>query len=330
MQNSPPLKVGGVTISNATLHNQDEIDRKDVRIGDTVIIQRAGDVIPEVVEVVLKKRPKGAKPFLLPKTCPICSEAVEQLEGEAKSRCVNPLCDAIVKESLKHFIARRAMNIDKLGEKILEQLNDAGLVNSFSDLYKLKKEDLLSLERQGDKSSENIIKSITASKDPELGRFIFALGIRFVGEQTAQTLAKHFKSLEKFMGANEDELLNINDVGPKVATSILHQLANKKFQAEIKNIQKAGVAVKELESNNLSEEEMVLKDMNIVVTGTLPMGRNEIKDLITGLGGKSSGSVSKKTNYLLAGESAGSKLTKAEELGVAVLSWDDFQKLIKQ
>lgn len=323
-----PVKVGGVTISNATLHNQDEIDRKDVRIGDSVVVQRAGDVIPEVVEVISSKRPKSSKPFKLPKDCPVCSEPVEQLEGEAKSRCVNPLCAAIMKESLKHFVARRAMNIDKLGEKIVEQLNQEGLVNSFSDLYKLKEEELLELERQGKKSVENILKSIEKSKDIELGRFIYALGIRFVGEQTAQTLAKHFKTLDAFLNTNADELTAINDVGPKVAESIMGRLNNKKFVSEVNELIQVGIRIKEMASGNSSGKQP-LKGLNIVVTGSLPMGRNEIKDLITDLGGKSAGSVSKKTDYVLAGEDAGSKLTKAEELGVKVLAWEDFQALIQ-
>ncbi|MEZ4871399.1 MAG: NAD-dependent DNA ligase LigA [Bdellovibrionales bacterium] len=323
-----PVKVGGVTISNATLHNQDEIDRKDVRVGDAVIVQRAGDVIPEVVEVLLKKRPKTSKPFTIPKECSVCGEAVERIEGEAKSRCVNPICGAVVKESLKHFVSRRAMNVDKLGEKIIEQLNNEGLVTRFSDLYRLTVDDLLKLERQGKKSSENIITSINKSKNPELGRFIYSLGIRFVGEQTAQTLAKYFRKLDLFLNATEEELTQIPDVGPKVAESIMQRLKSKKFVSEIEALRSLGVSVQELEAEK-SNDHQPLKDLNIVVTGSLPLGRNEIKDLIAKLGGKSAGSVSKKTDYVLAGDDAGSKLSKAEELGVSVLDWEKFQELIK-
>lgn len=323
-----PVRVGGVSITNATLHNQDEIDRKGVRIGDFVVVHRAGDVIPEVVKVLEEKRGADSKPYKIPKQCPVCQEPAVQPEGEAVSRCVNPFCEAILKESIKHFVSRRAMNIDKLGDKIVEHLVDSKLVARFSDLYTLKVEDLLELERQGEKSASNIIASIDKSRCPELGRFIFSLGIRFVGEQTAKSLAHHFGTLDAFLNTTEEELLAIEDVGPKVAGSITEALAHKSFKEEVGRLITSGVAVQELEVS--ADGPRPLDGLNIVVTGTLPQGRDEIKDMITRLGGKSASSVSKKTHYVLAGEAAGSKLEKARDLGVEILDWDQFQELINK
>lgn len=322
-----PVRVGGVTVTNATLHNQSEIDRKDVRIGDTVIVQRAGDVIPEVVQVVMEKRPAKSKPFKIPHDCPVCGEPAVLPEGEVVTRCVNSLCPAILNESLKHFASRRAMNIEDLGDKILEQMTANQLVGSFSDLYKLTKDDVLSLERQGDKSAQNIIDSIEKSRHTTLARFIYALGIRFVGEQTAKTLAAHFKTLDHFLESSEEQLVEVEDVGPKVAASIVQRLKNKDFVKEIERLINNGVEIEK--PKKVSAASQKLAGVSIVITGTLPMGRDEIKDLILSLGGKSPGSVSKNTNYVLAGDEAGSKLEKAQELGVEILDWDGFQKLIR-
>lgn len=322
-----PVRVGGVTIVNATLHNQSEVDRKDVRIGDTVIVQRAGDVIPEVVQVVAEKRPEGAKKFKMPKHCPVCGEEVVLPEGEVVTRCVNIFCPAIINESLKHFASRRAMNIEKLGDKIIEQMTAAGLVKTYSDLYKLTKDDVLSLERQGDKSAQNIIDSIEASRHTTLARFIYALGIRFVGEQTGKSLASHFKTLEAFLETDEAQLLEVEDIGPKVAASIMERLSNSDFRKEVKKLLQNGVEIEKPKKTAAGAQK--LAGISIVITGTLPKPRDEIKDLIVALGGKSPGSVSKNTNYLLAGDEAGSKLDKAQELGVAILDWDGFQKLIE-
>lgn len=323
-----PVKVGGVTIVNATLHNQSEIDRKDVRVGDTVIIQRAGDVIPEVVSVVLGKRPANAKPFKIPSECPVCDEPAVLPEGEVVTRCVNPLCPAILNESLKHFAARRAMNIEDLGDKIIEQMTEHGLVKSFSDLYRLKKEDIQTLPRQGDKSAQNIYDSIQKSARTTLARFIFGLGIRFVGEQTAKSLAAHFKTLDAFLETSDEALVEIEDIGPKVATSIIQRLANKDFRREVKRLIENGVEIEK--PKKVSAASQTLAGVSIVITGTLPMGRDEIKDLVISLGGKTPGSVSKNTNYVLAGDEAGSKLDKAQELGVPILDWDGFQRLINK
>ncbi|MCB0378488.1 MAG: NAD-dependent DNA ligase LigA [Bdellovibrionales bacterium] len=318
-----PVSVGGVTVTHATLHNQDEINRKDVRVGDWVLIHRAGDVIPEVIEVIKEKRPKGSKPFQIPDQCPVCKEKVTQLEGEVVKRCMNHLCPAVIKESLKHFVSRNAMNIDKLGSRLIEVFYDEGMVQSFSDLYRLTKDDIMALDRQGEKSAQNIISSIEKSKNTELHRFIFAMGIRFVGEQTARTLAEHFKSMDQFLKTNKEELVELPDVGPKVAESIMLTLKQKPFHKEVAALIKLGIKTKSMKKVATSGK---LKDLSFVVTGTLPVSRNEVHDLIRTHGGTVVSSVSKNTSVLVAGEKAGSKLVKAEKLRVEVWSWDDLQK----
>ena len=322
-----PVRVGGVTITNATLHNQDEIDRKDVRVGDTVVLQRAGDVIPEIVSVVVDKRPKTSKPFRMPNKCPECKEPVTKMEDEVVFRCVNPVCPAIVKESLKHFAARRAMNIERLGDRMIETLVDQGLVNSFSDLYRLTHEKLIELERQGEKSVSNILESIEASKNSTLPRLIFALGIRFVGEATAKSLAKHFGTIEKLMDATLEELVEVPDIGPKVAESLIRAFEGKELRLEIKNLQKLGVHYAPVTKKKSSGSDALL-DKKFVITGALPISRDEAKDLIEANGGATMSSVSKKTDYVLAGDEAGSKLQKAQELGVTVIDWTELQKML--
>lgn len=323
-----PVKVGGVTITNATLHNQDEIDRKAVRIGDTVIVQRAGDVIPEIVSVVIDKRPKDSQPFKIPHKCPACGSEADRPEGEVVLRCPNPVCSAKIREALIHFVSRRAMDIDKVGEKLILQLADAGLVRKFSDLYRLQIDQVLELERKAEKSAKNIMASIEASKKPTLARFIYALGIRHVGEQTARDLAQHFKSIDKLIAATREDLTAIEGIGPRVADAILDAFAQKEFVEDIRQMQKLGVEIQNPSSPQAGAQQP-LAGMNIVITGTLPVPRDEVKDLIESLGGKSASSVSKKTTYVLAGEEAGSKLDKARELEVPIIDWDQFQKLIK-
>ncbi|MCB0349001.1 MAG: NAD-dependent DNA ligase LigA, partial [Bdellovibrionales bacterium] len=318
-----PANVGGVTITNATLHNQDEIDRKDVRVGDTVIIHRAGDVIPEIVSVV-GEHPKNSKPYKLPSKCPICSTSVVKEENEVKTRCPNSLCPARIKESLKHFVSRRAMNIEKLGDKWIDSFVDNGFIKSFSDIYKLNEEKILSLDRQGKKSTENLLASIEASKKSNLSRFIFSLGIRFIGEQTAKNLAAKFQTIEALLSASEEQLLEVEEIGTKIVKELMHVLNDKVFLREIKELLAAGIV---LESNTASGPQP-LKGFTFVVTGSLPQDRNKVKDMIESAGGKVSSSVSKKTHYVLAGEEAGSKLEKANELGIKVLSWDDFRKML--
>lgn len=320
-----PIRVGGVTVTNATLHNQEEVARKDIRIGDSVIVHRAGDVIPEVVEVVLAKRKSAAKPFRLPNHCPACHEPVTQIEGEIVTRCTNPLCPAIITESIKHFVSKRAFDMDKVGDKLIEQLTAKKLVSCFSDLFSLDADTLRGLERQGEKSTAKILKSIYESREVTLARFIYSLGLRFVGEATARALSEYYGSLDALLAADLESLTEVHDVGPKVAASIFHGLHHAEMKKEIQRLLQYGVKIKVAKSNS----DGPLKGLSIVVTGTLPMERDAIKDLIVANGGKSPSSVSKNTNYVLAGESAGSKLEKAREIGISVLDWDQFQNLIK-
>lgn len=319
-----PVRVGGVTVTNATLHNQEEVSRKDIRVGDSVVIQRAGDVIPEIVAVVTSKRPKNAEPFIIPPRCPICNEPVAKLEGEVITRCVNSLCPAIVKESLKHFVSRRAMNIDKVGDRLIEIFVDKGLISSFSDFYRLKKSQILELERQGEKSADNIIASIEKSKNTTLARFIYALGIRFVGEQTAKSLADHFVTIENFLQADEEELLHIPDIGPKVAKSIIAWLSKKPLIQEVRTLSKLGVLIE----GPLRKTTGPLSGKSFLITGTLPVKRDDAKDFIEQHGGKILSSVSSKLSYLVVGDAPGSKVERAQSLGVQIISWDDLQKLI--
>lgn len=320
-----PVKVGGVTIIHATLHNQDEIDRKDVRIGDTVLVQRAGDVIPEIVEVDLSKRPSSSVPFVLPSKCPSCQTPVQKIEGEVVQRCVNPYCPSILKESLKHFVARRAMNVEKLGDKWIDKFVDSGLVKNFSDLYRLKKSDLLALDRQGEKSADNLLKSLEKSKKSTLPRFIFAQGIRFVGEQTAKHLAEHYGNLDAFMNAQEESLMVVPEIGPKVAKAILAWLANPKIKKDIEDLISLGIEL-EKSKRNLTGP---LSGKSFLITGTLPVGRDEAKELVEASGGKILSSVSSKLNYLVVGADPGSKLEKAQNLGVEILSWDQLLELVR-
>ncbi len=321
-----PVKVGGVTVTNATLHNQEEIQRKDVRVSDTVMIRRAGDVIPEVVRTVIEKRKPSAHPFVMPTQCPSCGEPVSQAEGEVVLRCPNMVCPAKMKEGLKHFAARKAMNIEKLGDRLIDRLYDEGLIQGFSDIYKIRKEQLLDLDRQGEKSANNILQSIAASREVTLARFIYALGIRFVGEQTARSLAQSFQTLDRFLEAGLEDLQGVADVGEKTAEIIFEALQQKSLRKEIENLLKVGIEIQKPQKSSST----VLSGNTFVITGTLPIDRDEAKDLIIRNGGKVSSSVSKKTNYLVAGESAGSKLEKATELGVPVLSWEDLQKMVKR
>ncbi len=321
-----PVKVGGVVITNATLHNQEEIDRKDVRIGDHVIIQRAGDVIPEIVSVVFEKRQKNSKPFLLPTNCPECGKPVVKIEDEVASRCVNSFCPAILKESLKHFVSRRAMNIDKVGDKIIDSFVDHGLIKSFSDFYRLQKDQIIALDRQGDKSAENILGSIEKSKQTTLARFIFSLGIRFVGEQTAKSLAEHFVTVDDFLTASEESLLTIPDIGPKVAKSIQNWLTQGRSIEEVKNLLSLGVMVEGPRKN----VQGTLSGQSFLITGTLPVKRDEAKALIEGCGGKILSAVSAKLNFLVVGNDPGSKMEKAQSLGVNIVSWEELLNLAKK
>ncbi|MDH5692450.1 MAG: NAD-dependent DNA ligase LigA [Gammaproteobacteria bacterium] len=325
-----PVFVGGVTVTNATLHNQDEVERKDVRIGDTVIVRRAGDVIPEVVSVVLSHRPEKTSKFVLPKTCPECDSEVIRIEGEAVARCSGGLfCPAQRKEAIKHFASRKAMDIDGLGDKLVEQLADGGYIKDMADLYALEVDVLAGLERMGNKSAENLAKALTKSKETTFARFLYALGIREVGEATAASLASHFVSLDALAAANEEQLQAIQDIGPVVARHIVtffHQPHNREV---LLKLAKAGIHWPEPKIVDASEQR--LKGKTFVLTGTLSeMTRDEAKAKLQALGAKVTGSVSKKTDFVVAGTEAGSKLDKANALGVQVLNEKDFIELLNE
>jgi DNA ligase (NAD+) len=329
-----PVFVGGVTVTNATLHNEDEVRRKDVRVGDTVIVRRAGDVIPEVVSVVLERRPmrdliEPLHPaFILPTTCPECGSPVVRLEGEAIARCSNGLsCPAQRKQAILHFAGRRAMDIEGLGDKLVDQLVDKGLVQTPADLYGLSLESVAGLERMAEKSAANLLIAIEASRGQSLHRFIHALGIRNVGEQTAKDLARHFGALDSLMAADQTALLQVNDVGPIVAESILAFFGEPHNRAVIERLRAAG-AWKDGESRPASVGHLAGKIL--VLTGTLPhLGREQAKEMVEAAGGKVAGSVSKKTDYVVAGADPGSKYTKAQELGITVLDEDGLLTLLK-
>jgi len=319
-----PVQVGGVTVSRSTLHNMDEIERLGLQIGDTVLIERAGEVIPHVLKVV--KEGKQRKPFEMPKRCPECGSAIHHVEGEVAYRCVNAACPAKRKESLLHFAGRHAMNIDGLGEKIVDQLVDKGLVKDVADLYSLKLEEVAGLERMAEKSAQNLLDEIEASKKNSLARLIYALGIQFVGERTAQLLAEHFSSLEELAGAKEEELMEVPEVGPKVAASIVEFFSEPANRQLIKKLRKAGV-------HPIAEKRQVRSDKftgkSFVFTGGLAnRSREEAGEIVQQHGGKVSGTVSKKTDYVVVGTDPGSKYEKAKELGVTILSEAEFEKLV--
>lgn len=325
-----PVFVGGVTVSNATLHNMDEVTRMDVRVGDTVIVHRAGDVIPKVVKVVLDKRPADAAPVQMPAQCPVCGSDIIKPEGEAIARCSGGLyCQAQVKEAIKHFASRKAMDIEGLGDKLVEQLVDQRLIAHVSDLYRLTVEQVAGMERMGQKSAQNLIDALEKSKATTLPRFLFALGIRDVGEATALTLAQHFGTLDNIRRATEEELQQVQDVGPIVASRIAAFFQQPHNLEIIAALQMAGVHWSEQEPGVRSEG--VLNGKTYVLTGTLTqMTRDEAKDYLQQLGAKVAGSVSKNTDAVVAGEKAGSKLAKAESLGVPVLDEEAFIQLLRE
>jgi len=325
-----PVVVAGATVSRASLHNQDEVDRKDVRIGDWVMIRRAGDVIPEVVKVVTERRPADAEPYRLPDTCPQCGSAVIRPEGEAIARCTGGLsCPAQRLHTLLHFASRRAMDIDGLGEKIAQQLIDRDMVHTPVDLYHLRVAELQQLERMAEKSATNLVGAIEASKDTSLPRFIYALGIQLVGEATAQQLAGHFGSLETLMAADAEGLQAVPDIGPAVADSLVTFFDQPHNREVIRGLLDAGVHWPQPEGEAASGPD--LSGLRLVLTGTLEgRSREEAKEALEGLGARITGSVSAKTDYVVAGADAGSKLEKARELGVAVLDEAGLDRLLAE
>jgi DNA ligase (NAD+) len=319
-----PVQVGGVTVSRSTLHNMDEIERLGLQISDTVLIERAGEVIPHVLKVV--KEGKNRKPFRMPKHCPECGSAIHHVEGEVAYRCVNAACPAKRKESILHFAGRHAMNIDGLGDKIVDQLVDKGLVKDVADLYALKEDEVAGLERMAEKSAQNLLEEIEASKKNSLERLIYALGIQFVGERTGQLLAEHFSSLEELAAAKEEELEEVPEVGPKVAASIVEFFSEAANRQLIKKLNKVGVHPT-AEKRVVKSQKLVGK--SFVFTGGLAnRSREEAGEIVQQHGGKVSGSVSKKTDYVVVGTDPGSKFEKAKELGVTILTETEFEKLL--
>ena len=319
-----PVFVAGVTVRNATLHNGDEIERLNIAIGDTVVIRRAGDVIPQIIGVLHERRPDNAKPIIFPTNCPVCDSQIIRIEGEAVARCTGGLfCAAQRKEALKHFVSRKAMDIDGVGGKLIEQLVDRELVHTPADLFKLDLTTLTRLERMGAKSAENALNSLEKAKSTTLARFIFALGIRDVGEATALNLANHFKTLDELKAADLDQLQQVPDVGEVVANRIFVFWRETHNVAVVDDLIAQGIHWETMEVKEASEN--LFKDKTVVLTGTLTqMGRNEAKALLQQLGAKVSGSVSSKTDFVIAGDAAGSKLTKAQELNITVLTEEEF------
>ncbi|MCF6226054.1 MAG: NAD-dependent DNA ligase LigA [Xanthomonadales bacterium] len=321
------VSVAGVTVTNATLHNQGEIQRKDVRPGDWVVIRRAGDVIPEVVRSLPERRQKNLPEWQFPKSCPVCGSAIEKIEGESIARCSGGLfCPAQRKQSIRHFATRKALDIEGLGDKLVDMLVDAGLLDSVADLFKLKLEDIASLERMGEKSATNLLEQLEKSKDVSLARLLYALGIREVGEVTAASLAEVFGSLDALAQAEVDDLISVSDVGPIVAEHVYQFFREEHNQAVVDALLAAGVTPRPVE---VISRDGPLEGQVWVLTGALAYPRSKAKKWLESLGAKVTGSVSKKTTVLLAGESAGSKLTKAEKLGVSVMDGEAFTQLLK-
>lgn len=324
-----PVFVAGVTVSNATLHNGDEIQRLNIAIGDTVIIRRAGDVIPQITGIIAERRPAHAKPIIFPPICPVCGSAIRRIDGEAVARCTGGLfCDAQRKEALKHFVSRKALDIDGVGDKLIEQLVDRELLHTPADLFRLEKTTLMRLDRMGEKSAQNALNSLEKAKKTTLARFIFALGIRDVGEATALNLANHFKTLEAIRTADQDQLKTVQDVGDVVAMRIYLFWQEAHNVSVVEDLLAQGIHWDAIEEKEINDNP--LKDKNVVLTGSLTkMTREQAKAYLQQLGCKVSSSVSSKTDYLIAGEKAGSKLSKAQTLGINILSEDELLALIK-
>ncbi|HUR36697.1 MAG TPA: NAD-dependent DNA ligase LigA [Terriglobales bacterium] len=321
-----PVSIGGTTVSRATLHNEDEIERLGVKIGDWVVVERGGDVIPKVVKVLDdKKHPRGTRRFHMPAKCPVCGGKVVRVEGEADHRCVNAACPAKLREEILHFASRGVMNIEGMGESLVNQLADAGLVKTVADIFDLTEEKLLTLDRMGKKSAQNVLAQIERAKSLPLERVIYGLGIRMVGERTAELLAEHFGSMDKLIAATEEELTEVTEVGPRVSASLREFFDEPRNRQLLERLRKAGLQFKGV----AKERGTQLAGRTFVITGTLPNhSRDEAKALIENAGGKTSGSVSKKTDFVLAGEEAGSKLDKAKELGVTVIDEAQLLKML--
>ena len=323
-----PIRLAGTTVSRATLHNEDYINEKDIKINDTVLVQKAGDIIPQVVEVIKEKRTGEEIEFKMPEECPVCGEPTVRLEGEAAVKCINISCPAQIRRGIIHFASREAMDIDGLGESIITLLLKQDLIKDISDLYYLKKEQISVLERMGDKSATNLINAINKSKENDLWRFINGLGIKLIGTKAAKILASEFKDLDKLMSATEQELINLEEFGQTMADSVVEFFKEEKNISVIEKLKEAGVNTKLIESDD-ADITKIFEKMKIVLTGTLPtLKRNDAKEMIEKRGGKATSSVSKSTSFVLAGEEAGSKLTKANDLGIKVIDEEKFLQLI--
>ncbi|MGQ9476986.1 MAG: NAD-dependent DNA ligase LigA [Candidatus Bipolaricaulia bacterium] len=324
-----PVELAGATISRATLHNQDEIAAKDIRIGDLVLIERAGDVIPEVVKAIPEARTGAEREFVMPERCPVCGTPLIRPEGEVLYRCPNISCPARIKESIRHFASKGAFDIEGLGDKLVNQLVEKGLVREVADLFHLKKEAIVALERMGEKSASNLLEAIEKSKRIPLSRFIYALGIRHVGERLAEFLAQHYATIEELMAATEEELQEVPEVGPEVAKSIVQFFSTEKNREAVKRLLEAGV--RPIPEEVEAARPLPLAGKRFVFTGALQtFTREEAEELVRRLGGEASSSVSRKTDYVVVGEAPGSKLAKARELGVKVLSEDEFKRLLEE
>lgn len=322
-----PVQLAGTTVKRASLHNEDEIHRKDIRPGDTVTVEKAGEIIPQVLGVVNPDRKIRENIFSMPKNCPACNSTLVKYEGEVAWRCVNPACPPQVRSRIEHFASRDAMDIEGLGESVVDQLVDEGLVRNYADLYQLKKEQLLPLERMAEKSAQNLINAIDKSKNQSLDRVIYALGIRFVGKTVAKDLASAFKSIDALTNAKEEDLLQVDSIGPKIAESVVSFFNNEQNIVILENLRQAGIQFEKTDDEHISD---VLKGKKFVLTGSLPnLTRKEATELIEKHGGTTTSSVSSNTDFVLAGDSAGSKLDKAKKLDIPVLSEQDFLKMIE-
>jgi DNA ligase (NAD+) len=321
-----PVRVGGIEISRATLHNQDEIDKKDVRIGDTVVVQRAGDVIPEVVKVVVSKRTGGEKRYHIPDTCPVCGADVVRLKNEVVHRCIGLSCSAQLKGRIKHFASKRAMDIDGLGDKLVAQLVDRRMIKDVADLYRLSKEDLAGMERMADKSAQNILNAIERSKKKPLAKFIYALGIRHVGEHLSEVVANELKSLFIFFRVTEEELLAIKEVGPELAQSVVRFFRDQRNREVLEKLLAAGLTIVEPGIDKTAK----LEGLTFVFTGALEsFTRDEARDLVESLGGRTALNISKKVDYVVAGEDPGSKYERAKRLGIKILTENQFREMVE-
>lgn len=324
-----PVVIAGSTVSRATLHNEDEIRRKDIRIGDTVIIQKAGDIIPEVVAPIISKRNGSEREFKMPDSCPSCGGKVIRPAGEAVVRCINIKCPAVVFESVVHFASRAAMDIDGFGESVAKQLLDKGMIGDIADIYYLSKEQLLDIDHFADKAAENLYTAIQESKNRPFSRVLFALGIRHVGAHVAELLADNFSSIDDLGDASFDDLVNISEIGPRIAESIIEFFKEEKNRSVIEKLQRAGVKMENHKTGRRESEDQLFQGMTFVFTGTLTQfTRGDAEAIVKSLGGKASSSVSKKTDYVVAGENAGSKYGKAKSLGIKIITEDEFKGLI--